>query len=158
MSAFATPATATGIDWNDANGSLLLIEPLSIEVAVKTSLGEKDAVRANVAVLDGTLAGEQYSDVLIFPRVLQGQVRSRLGQKVLGRLGQGVAKAGQSAPWMLSEATEADTRLGMQWIARGVQAPAAVTEAADPKSAVTPAAQTPPAWAQQASGDGSVPF
>jgi hypothetical protein len=155
MSAFATPATATGIDWNDANGSLLLIEPLSIEVAVKTSLGEKDAVRANIAVLDGKLGGETFSDVLIFPRVLQGQVRSRIGQKVLGRLGQGVAKAGQSAPWMLSEATEADTQLGMQWIARGVQAPATVTDAAPAATA----AATPPAWAQQGTSTSSdVPF
>jgi hypothetical protein len=54
---------------------------------------------------------------------------------------------------MLSEATEADTQLGMQWIARGVQAPATVTDAAP-----AAAAPTPPAWAQQQATSTDVPF
>lgn len=149
-SPFASPASTTGIDWDAANGSLLLIEPLSIEEKVNTSLGEKDAVRANIAVLDGKLAATEFADVLIFPRVLQGQVRSRIGQKVLGRLGQGTARPGQSPPWILAEATEADQQLGLRWLQRStLTSPAPAQEA--------PASQEP-AWAQQQPAGTDVPF
>lgn len=105
---FAAPATSTGIDYKEINGALLLIDVVGVEKDVPTSLGTKDAVRADVVVIDGDQAGESFEDALIFPKVLQSQLRSRAGQKVLGRLGQGVAKPGQSAPWLLAEATETD--------------------------------------------------
>lgn len=119
-SPFATPGTTSGLDYKALNGRLLLIQPISLETGVKTSLGDKDAVRADVTVLDGTEAGEQYADVLVFPRVLIGQLRSKIGEKVLGRLGQGVAKPGQSAPWVLAEATTADIKLGTDYLAKAV--------------------------------------
>lgn len=102
---WASPASSTGIDWKDALGHLLIISPLEHVEKVNTSLGEKDAIRADIVDLD---TGEDFTDVLVFPRVLQGQLRSRIGQKVLGRLAQGTAKPGQSAPWKLDEATDAD--------------------------------------------------
>lgn len=115
-SPFATPGSTSGIDYTALNGRLLLIEPTSLEAAVNTSLGTKEAVRANVTVLDGDEAGTEHNDTLVFPRVLIGQLRSRIGQKVLGRLGQGVAKPGQNAPWLLQEATDADQAVGVQWL------------------------------------------
>ena len=51
--------------------------------------------------------------VLVFPRVLQSQLKPKVGQMVLGRLGQGTAKPGQSAPWMLTEPTDADRTVGL---------------------------------------------
>ena len=113
---FAAPASTAGIDYKELQGSLLLISVHGVEEKVVTKLGEKDAVRADVAVLDGDSAGEEITDALIFPRVLQGQLRSRVGQKVLGRLGQGVARAGQNAPWVLAEATEDDKKLGRNYL------------------------------------------
>lgn len=113
---FATPGSTSGLDYKELNGSLLLIEPLSVETGVKTSLGDKDAVRAHVSVIDGPLAGTEQNDALIFPRVLIGQLRSRVGQKVLGRLGQGVARPGQSAPWVLNEATAEDKKAGIAYL------------------------------------------
>lgn len=113
---FAAPATPTGIDWSEQNGKLLLIEPTAVETGIPTSLGEKDAVRAYVTVITGPDSADVYEDCLIFPRVLQGQVRSRIGQKVLGRLGQGVAKPGQNAPWMLLEATADDIAKGTAYL------------------------------------------
>ena len=118
---FANPAPAGGgIDYAELNGRLLLIEPHSLEVGVRTSLGDKDAVRADVTVLDGTDPGTQHPDTLIFPKVLIGQLRSRLGQKVIGRLGQGVAKPGQNAPWLLHEATADDVQVGVAFLAGGL--------------------------------------
>lgn len=117
-SPFASPGSTSGLDLKELNGSLLLIEPISLETGIKTSLGDKDAVRANIAVLDGPSAGAEHNDALVFPRVLIGQLRSRIGQKVLGRLGQGVARPGQSAPWVLQEATDADQKLGVEWLSK----------------------------------------
>lgn len=128
---FAAPASTAGLDYQALNGSLLLIEPRGVETDVKTSLGAKDAVQADVAVLDGGHAGTTYSDVLIFPKVLQSQLRSKIGEKVLGRLGQGAAKPGQNAPWTLAAPTEADIAVGVAWIERqakpAVSAPAAAS-------------------------------
>lgn len=116
---FAAPAPATGgVDLKTLLGALLIIEPLSAETGIQTTFGPSDAVRANVHVVDGALAGEVHEDTLIFPKVLQGQLKSRIGQKVLGRLGQGQAKPGQSAPWVLQEATPADITAGTAYLTR----------------------------------------
>jgi hypothetical protein len=126
---FASPGSTSGLDLKTLNGTLLLIEPISLETGVKTSLGDKDAIRANVAVLDGPDAGTEINDALVFPRVLIGQLRSRVGQRVLGRLGQGVPKPGQSAPWILHEATAADVEIGTRWLAsHSLATPAAAAQ------------------------------
>lgn len=124
-SPFAAPAAASGISWEDLNGSLLLIQPLSVEDSVQTTFGEKTAIRADISVLDGDQKGEEYKDTLVFPLVLQGQLRGRLGQKVLGRLGQGEAKAGQKPPWILTEATEDDIKVGTAHLSGQLSTPAA---------------------------------
>lgn len=113
---FAAPAAASGIDLKALNGALLLIEPAAIEEDISTVHGPSSAIRADVSVLDGALQGEVYEDTLLFPKVLQGQLRPRLGQKVLGRLGQGVAKPGQSAPWTLNEATDQDKQVATAFL------------------------------------------
>lgn len=116
---FAAPAPATGgIDLKTLLGALLIVEPLSVETGIQTSYGPTDAVRANVHVVDGPTAGEVHDDTLIFPKVLQSQLKSRIGQKVLGRLGQGQAKPGQSAPWVINEATGQDIAAGTDYLTK----------------------------------------
>lgn len=107
---FATPSTPSGLDLKELNGSLLLIEVLGVEQEIPTVHGNSSAIRANVTPLDGASAGVENDDVLVFPRVLQSQLRGKVGQKVLGRLGQGVAKPGQTAPWTLAAATPEDVQ------------------------------------------------
>jgi len=118
MSQFAAPAAASGIDWTELNGRLLIVEPSEIVKDINTNFGVTDAIRANVTVLDGTDAGKKYDDTLIFPRVLQSQLNSRIGQKVLGRLGQGTAKPGQSPPWMLNAATPDDQEKAVTFLTK----------------------------------------
>ena len=108
MSQFATPAASTGIEWASLNGRLLIVEPTEVVKGIATNFGTTDAVRATVTVVDGAEAGKKYTDTLIFPKVLQSQLSSRVGQKVLGRLGQGQAKPGQSPPWMLNPGSPED--------------------------------------------------
>jgi len=55
----------------------------------------------------------EYRNILIFPRVMQGQVRQNLGRNRpnAGRIGQGEKKPRQSAPWILLEPNEADKKM-----------------------------------------------
>jgi len=115
-SPFAAPAQASGISWEDHKGRLLLIEPKELEKDIETTFGTKDAVRADVTVIDADDAPEVYTDALIFPGVLISQTRSLLGEKVLGRLGQGQAKSGQKPPWRLEDPTEADQAIGVKYL------------------------------------------
>lgn len=128
---FATPsAPSGGITWADHKGALLLIEPLSFESEITTAFGVADAVKASVNVIDGEGAGESYDETLIFPKILISQTKNQVGQKVLGRLTQGQAKPGQSAPWMLDAAGPEDIAKAEAWVAQ--QAKPAVTSAVAP--------------------------
>lgn len=120
---FAAPASSTGIKWEDLKGSLLLFDVHSVETGIKTTFGETDAVRADVTVLDGDAAGDTYNDTLVFPKVLQSQLRPNVEKKVLGRLGQGTAKPGQSAPWMLNDATDTDKATARAHLAKNATPP-----------------------------------
>ncbi len=102
MSMFASPGTAGG-GWAvaDAENHLLVIDVHSHEHDIPTSLGDRDAIKATVHDITDH---DTFEDVLIFPKVLVGSLKSRVGQKVLGTVGKGVAKPGQNAPWVLFDA------------------------------------------------------
>lgn len=121
---FSSPSSASGIDWADLKGALLLVKVHGFEPEIKTVHGTSSAVRADVIVLDdkGAVEAETvYGDTLIFPKVVQSQVKN--SAMVLGRLGQGEKKPGQSPPWMLAEATEADKEIGRAYLAKTTEAP-----------------------------------
>lgn len=120
---FNDPSTATGIDWKELHGSLLLITPHEFIPEINTVHGANPAVRADVVILDGSKAGEKFADTLIFPKVLQTQVKGQIGSLVLGRLGQGQKKPGQSAPWTLAAATDADKTIGRDYLAANAEPP-----------------------------------
>jgi hypothetical protein len=104
------------VEWSDHLGKLLLIWPLSQETVKTNDYGEKEAIRADMVVLDGADGPEDMPDVLVFPLVMQGQLRRNLsnGKPIVGRLGQGEAKKDskgretQKPPWKLLEASEGD--------------------------------------------------
>ncbi len=116
---FEDPAEpGTGIKWNELNGALLLIDVHAFETGIKTAYGLADAVHADVAILDGDHAGDVYADTLIFPKIVSAQLRQQSGKKILGRVGQGVAKAGQDPPWKLHTPTDDDKRVGRAHMAK----------------------------------------
>lgn len=118
-------APSTGVKLTEFEGNLLLLRPTEEQKGINTAFGAADAVAADVTVLDGKDAGHQHSGVLIFQKALQGQLRPKIGtgRLVLGRLGRGVAKPGQSAPWILTEPTEADKQTARAHLARNEQPP-----------------------------------
>jgi hypothetical protein len=139
---FASPAQMAGLDYEAALGHLLILDVTEYVESVKTTLGDKPAVRANVIdVDDPDLSAE---DALIFPLVLVGSLRPRVGQRVLGRLAQGVAKPGQNAPWILEDAVGNP---------EDVKAAQAALAALQPVTGATPKAKAKPA-----ARSGAVPF
>lgn len=118
MSMFDTPAKGDRINWDDLNGTLLIFHVHSVETGIETSYGPSDAVKADVTAVDGAHAGEKWEGALVFPRVLQGALASKVGsgKPVLGRLGKGTAKPGQSAPWVLDDPTDADIAAGVAYM------------------------------------------
>ncbi|HXH35023.1 MAG TPA: hypothetical protein VNJ54_11495 [Plantibacter sp.] len=96
-------------------GSLLLVTVHEETDPIPTEYGDTTAIRADVAVLDGTLRKQRFEDTLIFPRVLKAQLRGAAGEddnQVLGRLEQGKKKPGKNPPWQLTEPTAADLEVG----------------------------------------------
>ena len=117
MSEFVSAAPPTGgITWADHKGALLIVEPLSVETGIQTSFGAADAVKADVHVLTAPGQTEDYPDCLVFPKLLASQLKGQIGSKVVGRLGQGTAKPGQSAPWLLEPASEDDLTKAREWL------------------------------------------
>lgn len=117
---FDGPGSADVINWEDLEKRLLLVQPLELKVGVPTkNYGPKDAIEANVHVLDGPEAGSVYRNGYVFPLVLQGQIKSNIGtgRFNLGRLGKGVPKPGQKPPWTLSEPTEDEKALARKYLA-----------------------------------------
>ncbi len=119
---FNPPASASGgVKMSDLNGRLLLFKVHAVEREIRTDYGEADAVRVDITVLDGPDAPLEHDDTLVFPKVLQSQLRSNVGTMVLGRLGQGTAKPGQSPPWMLTAATPAEEQTARDHLAKKTQ-------------------------------------
>lgn len=99
---FVAPVESSGWSAKESVGHLVVIEVHGLEKDIVTSLGEKDAISATVHDID---AQETFADTLIFPRVLIGSLKARVGQKVLGRITLGVAKPGQNAPYLIEDAS-----------------------------------------------------
>jgi arginine/ornithine N-succinyltransferase beta subunit len=86
----------------DLAGKLLIITPIEHKREITTVHGVTDAVEVNIVDLDGD---ETHNNILFFNIALKNALKDKIGQKVLARIGQGTAKAGKSAPWVLIDAT-----------------------------------------------------
>ena len=101
--AFSAPSNNTeSVKVADLNGHLLILEPTEYKTGIQTVHGEADAIEVRIVDLD---TNETHESVLFFNVALKNALKSKIGQKVLARIGQGVAKPGKSAPWILVDAT-----------------------------------------------------
>lgn len=103
--------------WADNKGRLLLIIPAKYETGVATKFGDKDAIRGSVVLLDGPDAGKEYPDTLIFGGVLIAQIKTKIGRKVLGRVGQRPTDKGNPA-WVLDDGNDVDRKTARAWLDR----------------------------------------
>lgn len=125
---FAAPASGgEGVTAAEVEGHILVVEPTALEEGVVTVHGPKDAIRCTVHDIT---AQATYTDCLWFGGYLVGGLKGRIGQRVLGMMGKGQAKPGQSAPWVLTDlssepkAVEAATAYLTGQVAATVAAPA----------------------------------
>lgn len=144
MSMFQQPSQGDQVKIPELLGALVLIYVRELRTGITTPYGEKEAIACDLHVLDGPKAGEISDNALIFQGALIGALRGATGgDPVLGRIGQGTAKNGQSPPYILLPFTDADAAVATAWIQaqtqRHVQQPAPAAAPAVP----TPAAAAP---------------
>ena len=102
-SPFTSPAVSgDSVKPADLQGHLLIIKPVEYKTGIQTTLGEAEAIEVDLVDLDTNTA---HTSVLFFNIALRGALKSNIGKSVLARIGQGVAKPGKSAPWILIDAT-----------------------------------------------------
>lgn len=115
---FDGPGSTTSIKFTDHEGQLALIWARAEKQ--HTYDGEtKDVIQGDVVILDPKNSGPiEYKNTMIFPRVMQGQVRGNVGtgKPNLGRIGKGEAKPRQTAPWVLLDPTEADKKMAVAYL------------------------------------------
>ena len=101
--AFSAPSSNTeSVKVADLNGHLLILEPIEYKTGIPTVHGDADAIEVRINDLD---TGQSHDSVLFFNVALKNALKTKIGQKVLARIGQGTAKPGKSAPWILVDAT-----------------------------------------------------
>jgi hypothetical protein len=127
--AFTAPVSNTeGVKVADLNGHLLIVTPVEYRTGINTVNGIAEAIEVSIVDLD---TNEEHHSVLWFNIALRNALKPLIGNKVLGRIGQGVAKPGKNAPWILLDATGDATAVAKAnaYIAGGIKAPAMVAQA-----------------------------
>ena len=127
----------------DVEGHVLVLEPTEYVASMVTSFGEKDAIRV---IAHDITTSETHNDVLLFGSALIGSLKGQIGKRVLGVMGKGTAKPGQSAPWILVDASGD---------ANAVAAATAYLNASTAATITAPAAPAAPA-AQQSTLDAAL--
>lgn len=126
--AFSAPSSnSESVKVADLNGHLLIVEPIEYKTGIPTVHGDADAIEVRINDLD---TGFTHDSVLFFNVALKNALKSKVGQKVLARIGQGTAKPGKSAPWILLDATgDADAVAKANAFIAGDSAPATAAPA-----------------------------
>lgn len=127
--AFTAPVSNTeGVKVADLNGHLLIVTPIEYKTGINTVNGVAEAIEVHVVDLD---TNEEHHSLLWFNVALRNALKPLIGNKVLGRIGQGAAKPGKNAPWILLDATSDATAIAKAnaYIAGGIKAPAPVASA-----------------------------
>lgn len=100
-----------GLKLADLEGCLVIMRPTGAPESTQTAYGEGTYTPAEVLVVSGAadLTDGTWHELYVFPKVVQGQLRAaaKAGQPIVGEVGKGTAKPGQSAPWVLLDADEA---------------------------------------------------
>lgn len=114
--AFNNGGTNGGEKITDYAGSPLIIRPTKFNKGMKTGYGETDAVEADWVLLDGSDQGQVHTG-LVFSTVLVNTLSRYLESPnplTLGVIGQGQAKPGQSAPWLLNPVDDSYQGVALQ--------------------------------------------
>ena len=136
---FTPPATSSGdyVKMADLNGHLCIFSPVEFIESIATAMGETSAVKANIVDLD---TDTEHEDVLLFNKAIITSLKSNIGAQVLARVGQGIAKPGKSAPWILNDATGDATAVGKATAYLAAKATAGIAAPAPTAGGLSPEA------------------
>jgi hypothetical protein len=112
-----------GLRVADQIGQLILFIGITLEENFQTQYGVSNVARVQLAIpLTGDDAGEVYTDSLIFGAVLVPRLVEFLPDRniMLGRIEQGDAKPGQSAPYLLARPTEDEETSSNKWLVENI--------------------------------------
>ena len=139
---FASPGNTSSesVEVADLANHLLIITPIEYKTGIQTVHGIAEAVEVNVYDLD---TNTEHNSLLWFNVALRNALKTKLNQKVLARIGQGPAKPGKSAPWILLDATSdavaiAKANAYLAAPPAPVATPAPVASVANPTAGLTP--------------------
>jgi hypothetical protein len=146
---FHQPASGSDgdrIDWKQQVGRLVLVWAHEQVTGIETAYGETDAIRADIVVLDDPAGPARYDDTLIFPRVLQSQLKVYIGDPdpALGRVELAAAQPGRNPAYRLADFTDQDATGAERWLQANkpkVNRPARTTQPAPaeaPRNGVVP--------------------
>lgn len=145
-----------GIELEQYIGTLLYIEVTGVEHNISTKFGPTDAVKVNAFALDGSSREE--IGALIFPRILQSQLRDHVGNALAGTLYRGEPKPGQSPPWKLAPATPEQLVTANQFEQQRAQARVATVGGQQQAPAASQWQPSGPPPVQQATQGGPAPM
>ena len=135
---FAAPSNESeNVKVADLANHLLIVTPVEYKTGIQTVHGVAEAIEVNVVDLD---TNKEHNSLLWFNVALRNSLKTKVGQKVLAKIGQGAAKPGKSAPWILIDATGDATALAKANAYLGASkpvaqaAPAAAPVAVDPNN------------------------
>jgi hypothetical protein len=133
---FAAPSNSTeSVKVADLAGHLLIISPVEYKSGIPTVHGDAEAIEVNVIDLD---TKTELNSLLWFNVALRNSLKTKIGQKVLARIGQGTAKPGKSAPWILLDATGDATAIAAANAYLGAAKPVATATPPAPAAPVDP--------------------
>jgi len=138
---FASPGNQSeSVKVADLANHLLIITPTEYKTGIQTVHGIAEAVEVNVYDLDTNTA---HNSLLWFNVALRDALKTKINQKVLARIGQGPAKPGKSAPWILLDATSDATAIAkanayLAATPAPVAAAVPVASVANPTAGLTP--------------------
>ena len=98
----------------DLDGSVVVMEPVEYVPSIETMHGVTDAVKVTIQDVSGQ---RTYKDQLLFQRAMVAGLKDKVGQRVLGVVGRGNAKAGKSAPWVLFAANDTQKEAAKNFLA-----------------------------------------
>lgn len=154
---FSQPSAGSDFKAADHVGHLLLIYVRELREGIVTQYGTSEAIGCDLVVLTDQKGPRPETQVLLFQKPLIGSLRQNIGKDpVLARLGQGTAKPGQSAPYILNPFDEQDKAFAEQYLhsvggnpfqaAPNFQPPAPAPVPAVPLPTAAPQAAYPPAY------------
>ena len=136
---FTAPSSSSeSVKPADLDGHLLIIKPIEYKASISTSLGDTDAIECNI--IDVT-TGKHHDSVLFFNVALKSALKPNIGKIVLAKMGQGIAKPGKSAPWILNPVSDQGDIDSATAALAGAAVAATAPPVAKAASAVTPEVQ-----------------